>query len=139
MRSLRGRLLVAGLLAGCAPDAEMTGDHRRALADTLATLFDSLADIHQAVADTALLRRLHPAEDTLVMVHDRQVLVFTGDSLLRRVVNAHRRVASIRQSYTDRRVQLLDRGNAFLIAHETVEFTDTAGSTHRYEDRPPWS
>jgi len=99
-------------LAGCAPEGKITSEHQLALVDTLATLFDSLAAI-QAVPDTALLRRLHPAADTLAMVGDSGFMRITGDSLLRGVVNAHRSVASIRQSYVQRRVQLLDRDHAF--------------------------
>lgn len=46
----------------------MTLSHRRALADTIATLFDSLAAIHRDHPDTGLLRRLHPAADTIQFV-----------------------------------------------------------------------
>lgn len=119
--------------AGCGgPDTdEMTSVHRRALADSVLTLFDSLTAIHRDRPDTGLLRRLHPVADTVLFIEGSHPEAFTGDSLIRRVVASHLPVRSMTQRFAQRRALLLDRSHAVLTAAETVDWVDTAGA-HRY-------
>jgi hypothetical protein len=49
------------------PD-QLAATHRRALADSVTSLFDSLAAIHRDRPDTGLLRRLHPPADTVLFI-----------------------------------------------------------------------
>ena len=100
-------------------------------ATTLATLFDSLSAIHRDHPDTGLLRRLHPAGDTILFVEGAVVEALTGDSLFRRVLALHVPVRTMKQEFSARTVQLLDEANAVLTASERVEWTDTAGP-HQY-------
>jgi hypothetical protein len=118
---------------GCSkPDAGALGqDHRRALADTVATFFDSLSAIHRDQPDTGLLRRLHPPADSILFIEGSKSEVFTGDSLFRRVLAAHRPVRSMSQRFSQRTSQMLDGNHALLTATEDVDWVDTAGS-HRY-------
>jgi hypothetical protein len=106
-------------------------DHRRALADTVATFFDSLSAIHRDQPDTGLLRRLHPPADSILFIEGSKSEVFTGDSLFRRVLAAHRPVRSMSQRFSQRTSQMLDGNHALLTATEDVDWVDTAGS-HRY-------
>jgi hypothetical protein len=119
--------------AGCSkPDAgALRQDHRRALADTVATFFDSLSAIHRDQPDTGLLRRLHPPADSLLFIEGSKSEVFTGDSLFRRVLAAHRPVRSMSQRFSQRTSQMLDGNHALLTATEHVDWVDTAGP-HRY-------
>ena len=121
------------LLLGCA-DPRTKGlpvAHRRALADTVATLFDSLSAIHRDHPDTGILRRLHPPGDTIQFVEGNVIEAITGDSLSRRVRALHVPVRAMTQRFTGRTVLLLDPNTAVLTAAETVDWTDTAGE-HRY-------
>jgi len=103
----------------------------RALADTVATLFDSLSAIHTGRPDTGLLRRLHPPADTIHFVEGTGIESFTGDSLFRRVMVAHRPVSAMTQRFDDRTVHLLAPEHAVATARESVDWTDTSG-THQY-------
>jgi hypothetical protein len=103
-----------------------------ALRDTVASLFDSLVAIHQAIPDTALLARMHPAADTLQFVEGAMVHHFTGDSLRRRVTAAHADVSSMGPEIVDRRVLLLDSDHAVLTGTERVSWI-AAGSSHHWE------
>jgi hypothetical protein len=135
MRSVvPGILLIVLLESGCGRREEhaVTATAERALADTVATLFDSLVAIHEVRADTALLARLYPGADTLLYVEERDVRAITGDSLLRRTLHSHGAVAAMAPRAVDRRVQILDRDNAVLNAIWEVEIVDTAGGHH------PW-
>ena len=121
------------LALGCGrpePDT-LTPAHRAALADTVATLFDSLAAIHRDHPDTGLLRRLHPPADTVLFIEGPAAESFTGDSLFRRVVASHVPVRAMTQRFSDRRAHLLDGSHALVTATETVDWTDTAG-VHQY-------
>ncbi len=138
MKRLHVGLLVAigtviGLAVGCDEPAheDLSAEGRRVLADSVLTLFDSLAAIHRGSPDTGLLRRLHPPADTVLFTEGSLTEAFTGDSLVRRVLASHVPVRAMTQRFTDRKAHLLDRSNALLTASETVEWEDTAG-THRY-------
>jgi hypothetical protein len=128
-------LLAVGLFAavGCSkPDAgALQQDQRRALADTVATFFDSLSAIHRDQPGTGLLRRLHPPADTILFIEGSKSEAFTGDSLFRRVLAAHRPVRSMSQRFSARTSHLLDGNHALLTAAEDVDWVDTAGA-HRY-------
>ena len=125
--------LGAWLAAGCgAPRREeLSPAHRRALTDTVLTLFDSLAAIHRDRPDTGLLRRLHPPGDTILFIEGSLTESFTGDSLFRRVVASHVPVRRMTQRFSDRRARLLDSQHALLTAAETVDWVDAAGA-HQY-------
>lgn len=130
-RTISGALVF--LLIGCA-DAHtdaLTSAHRRALADTVATLFDSLAAIHRDHPDTSILRRLHPPDDTIQFAEGALTETLTGDSLFRRVRALHGPVRTMTQRFTDRTVLMLDINHAVLTAAETVDWADAAGE-HRY-------
>jgi hypothetical protein len=126
-------LLVASLPWACVePRSEVLSlARRRALTDTVATLFDSVSAIHTGHPDTGLLRRLHPPADSIQYVEGTLIETLTGDSLFRRVLALHVPVRAMDQRFTGRTVRLLDGNNAVLTADEVVEWTDTAG-THRY-------
>jgi hypothetical protein len=133
---LRHRPLLAAavlLLLGCAdPRTQvLSAAHRRALADSVAALFDSLSAIHRDHPDTGLLRRLHPPGDTIQFVEGGVIEAVTGDSLFRRVRALHVPVRAMTQRFTGRTVLLLDPNHAVLTAAETVDWTDIAGE-HRY-------
>lgn len=121
------------LLLGCADrrTEALSTTHRRALADTVATLFDSLSAIHCDHPDTGILRRLHPPGDTIQFVEGRVIENLTGDSLFRRVRALHVPVSAMTQRFTDRSVLVADANHAVLTATETVDWTDTSGK-HRY-------
>jgi hypothetical protein len=126
-------LTLAGTMTGCGsvgPKPRPAG-HDPALAATVVSLFDSLSAIHQDHPDTGLLRRLHPAADTLLFIEGSLVETFTGDSLFRRVLASHAPVRRMRQTFSERRAHLLDAGTALVTAREAVEWVDTAG-THQY-------
>ena len=110
-----------------APDAA----HRKALIDTLATIFDSLAAIHRDHPDTGVLRRLHPPADTLQFVEGSLIEAFTGDSLFQRVVHLHGPVRAMSQRFSERTGYLLDANHAALTAVEKVDWVDATG-THQY-------
>lgn len=134
--SLAARAILALALlvgAGCGRSnlARLDPAHRRALADTVATLFDSLSAIHRDHPDTGLLRRLHPPSDTILFIEGAKTEVFTGDSLFRRVVALHGPVRTMTQRFSERTAHLLDRHNAVLTASESVDWVDTSGP-HRY-------
>jgi hypothetical protein len=118
---------------GCSkPDAgALQQGHRHALADTVATFFDSLSAIHRDQPDTGLLRRLHPPADTILFIEGSKSEAFTGDSLFRRVLAAHGPVRSMSQRFSERTSHLLDGNHALLTATEDVDWVDTAGP-HRY-------
>jgi len=132
-------LLVLGAYAyacaaiGCVnPDAgALPPNHRRALADTVGTLFDSLSAIHRDRPDTGLLRRLHPPADSIHFIEGSKSEIFTGDSLFRRVLAAHGPVRAMSQRFSQRTRQILDRNHALLTATEAVDWVDTAGA-HEY-------
>jgi hypothetical protein len=105
--------------------------HRRALIDTVATIFDSLAAIHRDHPDTGVLRRLHPPADTIQFVEGSRIETLTGDSLFRRVLTLHVPVRSMSQRFSDRTGYLLDANHAVLTAVEKVNWADTTG-THEY-------
>jgi hypothetical protein len=105
--------------------------HRRALIDTVSTIFDSLTAIHRDQPDTGVLRRLHPPGDTIHFVEGALIETFTGDSLFRRVRALHVPVRAMSQRFTDRTGFLLDANHAVLTAVEKVDWVDTTG-THRY-------
>jgi len=131
----RPAVLALALLAatGCGGSdvARLDPAHRRALGDTVATLFDSLSAIHRDHPDMGLLRRLHPPSDTILFIEGATTEVFTGDSLFRRVLTLHGPVRAMTQRFSERRAYLLDRHHAVLNAAENVEWVDTAGA-HRY-------
>ena len=110
-----------GVACGRGAHEELPGSHRRALADSVVSLFDSLATIHRDHPDTALLRRLHPPAGTVLFIEGSRVEAFTGDSLFRRVIAAHIPVRSMIQRFSERSVHLLDPGNALITAREAVE------------------
>lgn len=133
MRQSALLLICFCVAAGCAnPDADaLRPDHRRALADTVATLFDSLSTIHRDHPDTGLLRRLHPPDDSILFIEGSKSEVFSGDSLFRRVLAAHGPVRTMSQRFSQRTSQILDGDNALLTATEDVDWVDTAGA-HKY-------
>jgi len=112
------------------PD-QLAATHRRALADSVTSLFDSLAAIHRDRPDTGLLRRLHPPADTVLFIEGSVPEAFTGDSLFRRVLANHVPVRSMTQRFSERTAHLLDSRNALITAREAVQWVDTAGP-HQY-------
>lgn len=124
-------LLLYGTACGRPARDEVSASHRRALADPALSLFDSLSAIHRDHPDTSLLRRLHPAADTVLFIEGSRIEAFTGDSLFRRVLAAHKPVRSMTQRFSARTAHVLDADNVLITARETVEWTDTAGA-HRY-------
>lgn len=137
---MRERLRAAVLLvtclggaAGCggADERSVTDAYRRALIDSLATLFDSVSAIHRDHPDTAILRHLHPPADTLMLIEGTKVERMTGDSLFRRVLGLHGPVSAMTQRFPDRKGMLLDTDHAILTATEQVDWVDTAGA-HSY-------
>jgi hypothetical protein len=133
---VRHRFLIVASLSlslGCqrAQHASLGDQHRRALTDTVLTLFDSLAAIHRDHPDTALLRSLHPPAETIQFVEGPLIESLTGDSLFRRVRALHVPVSAMQQRFTDRSGLLLDADHAVLTASEVVDWTDTTGA-HRY-------
>jgi hypothetical protein len=131
----RSALLVTCLYltAGCEDPGTgaLPPSHRRALADTVATLFDSLSAIHRDRPDTGLLRRLHPPADSIAFIEGSKSEVFSGDSLFRRVLAAHVPVRAMSQRFSQRTSQILDGNHALLTATEDVDWVDTAGA-HQY-------
>jgi hypothetical protein len=131
----RSALLVTCLYlkAGCEDPGigALPPSHRRALADTVATLFDSLSAIHRDRPDTGLLRRLHPPADSIAFIEGSKSEVFSGDSLFRRVLAAHVPVRAMSQRFSQRTSQILDGNHALLTATEDVDWVDTAGA-HQY-------
>ncbi len=120
------------VVAACGrPAKELTPDHRRALADSVLTLFDSLTAIHRGQPDTGVLRRLHPPKDTLLFIEGGVIESFTGDSLFRRVLASHVPVRHMTQRFSQRTIQLLDGDHAILTGQEDVDWVDTAGP-HRF-------
>jgi hypothetical protein len=130
-RRRRWITLSVAFAAACGNPDEMTSTHRRALADSVLTLFDSLTAIHRDRPDTGLLRRLHPVADTVLFIEGPRAEAFTGDSLFRRVVASHLPVRSMSQRFTARRALVLGRNHALLTAAETVDWVDAAGA-HQY-------
>jgi hypothetical protein len=133
---MRYRLLLVASLSlpfGCqgARPESLADEHRRALTDTVLSIFDSLAAIHRDHPDTAILRRLHPPADTIQFVEGSLIEAFTGDSLFRRVRALHVPVRTMMQQFTNRTGQLLDANHAVLTASELVDWVDTTGA-HRY-------
>jgi hypothetical protein len=126
-------LACLGGASGCGDTADrsLSDGHRRALTDTLATLFDSLSAIHRDHPDTGVLRRLHPPADTLMSVEGSSIERLTGDSLFRRVLSLHVPVSAMAQRFPSRSGLLLDADHAILTATEQVDWVDTAGA-HRY-------
>lgn len=126
--------MTVAVVFGCraAAPAPLNPGERQALADTVATLFDSLVAVHQTRPDTALLARLYPAADTVLYVEGTTTHRFTGDSLRRRVEAAHRMVHEARPLARDRQVQLLDRDHAVATALWDVVLVDTARTTHTW-------
>jgi hypothetical protein len=133
MREYCALALSLWLAMGCgrAEREEFPASHRRALADSVVSLFDSLAAIHRDHPDTGLLRRLHPPADTVLFIEGSLAEAFTGDSLFRRVLATHVPVRSMTQRFSERRALLLDFRNALITAREAVEWVDTAGA-HQY-------
>lgn len=119
------------IACGSAPSQTLDLPHRRALTDTVTTLFDSLSAIHRDHPDTGLLRRLHPPADTIQFVEGSAIETFTGDSLFRRVVALHGPVRAMNQVFANRTGYLLDANHAILTALEQVDWVDTAGA-HQY-------
>ncbi len=117
----------------CQPARPETLDdgHRRALVDTVETIFDSLAAIHRDHPDTSILRHLHPSTDTIQFVEGSLIETLTGDSLFRRVLALHVPVRAMRQRFTNRTGYLLDATHAVLTAAEKVDWVDTTGG-HEY-------
>jgi hypothetical protein len=118
------------LVAGCRPpggQARLSPAERAALGDSVLTFFDSLSAIHTTHPDSALLSRIHPADDTLLFVEAGRIERFTGDSLVRRVLAMHAPVTSMAQSFSQRSALLFDRHTAWVTAVESVSWTDTAG------------
>ena len=123
--------LCAALACKGARPRALDDAHHRALIDTVATIFDSLAAIHRDQPDTAILRRLHPAADTIQFVEGSLIETFTGDSLFRRVLALHGPVRAMNQRFTNRTGYLLDANHAVLTAVEQVDWLDTQGD-HQY-------
>lgn len=121
---------LASACAGPRPEA-LDDAHRRALLDTVSTIFDSLAAVHRDHPDTGVLRRLHPPGDTIQFVEGALIESFTGDSLFRRVRALHVPVRAMSQRFSDRSGYLLDANHAVLTALESVDWVDTTG-THQY-------
>lgn len=129
MRSIHVIPIMIWLVVGCAEaPGELHSAHRQALADSALTLFDSLAAIHRDRPDTALLRRLHPAADTVLFIEGSSTELFTGDSLFRRVVASHVPVSRMTQRFSDRRALVLGREHAVLTAAESVDWVDASGA-----------
>jgi hypothetical protein len=129
LRLLMAWTLCFGTITACNRSAadSLNAEHRRALADSVLTLFDSLSAIHRGQPDTGILRRLHPPEDTVLFIEGNVVESFTGDSLVRRVLASHVPVRQMTQRFSQRRIQLLDIDHAILTGKEDVEWIDTAG------------
>jgi hypothetical protein len=132
MRYRLALAMIAWLATGCGSSepAQLSVAHRGALADSVLSLFDSLAAIHRDHPDTGLLRRLHPPTDTLLFIEGLVPEAFTGESLFRRVVALHVPVRSMNQRFSDRTAHLLDSRHALISAREVVEWVDTAGPHH---------
>lgn len=113
--------VLGAVVASCSGPRESVAT--RALGDSLLTLFDSMIRIHQAVPDTAMIRRMHPPADTIMFVEGSLVHRFTGDSLLKRVAAAHEHVTSMEPTIVDREVVLLDGDHAMLTGLERVNWT----------------
>jgi hypothetical protein len=136
VNTVRIHRLLAGIsclaIACTAAQPRVLGEaHRRALADTVTTLFDSLSAIHRGHPDTGMLRRLHPPADSIQFVEGSLIETLTGDSLFRRVVAMHVPVSAMDQRFTRRTGYLLDADHAVVTAVEKVVWTDTAGP-HQY-------
>ena len=127
---LAAAVSLAGACAETRPEA-LDDAQRRALIDTLATMFDSLAAIHRDHPDTGVLRRLHPQADSIQFVEGTLIETITGDSLFQRVRALHVPVRAMSQRFSDRTGYLLDADHAVLTAVERVDWTDTSG-THQY-------
>jgi hypothetical protein len=133
MRQYAVMWLCLWFAAGCGgperKDSSLT--QRRALVDSVVTLFDSLTTIHRDHPDTGLLRRLHPPADTILFIEGSVAEAFTGDSLFRRVLASHVPVRRMTQRFSNRQAFLLGRRHALLTATETVDWVDAKGS-HQY-------
>lgn len=128
------RLLLPLFLLACdkSTNTPVASSYSTVFADSVMTLFDSLASIHRDHPDTALLRRLHPAADTILHVEGSTVQRLTGDSLFRQVLALHVPVQSMNQRFYNRSAYFLDPRNAILTASERVDWVDRGGS-HTYE------
>jgi len=121
------------VVAACThAEAPLTAIHRRALADSLVALFDSISAIHRDRPDTGVLRRLHPPTDSVQFVEGGVIETLTGDSLFRRVRALHLPIHTMSQRFTNRTALLLDADHAVMTAAETVDWRDGSGA-HRYE------
>ncbi len=130
MSNTRHMVLQASLTAVALATTPLAGQrprHQQTLGDTLLTIFDSVSAIHASHPDTGLLRRLHPAADTLVYIEGDRIEAFTGDSLFRRVVALHRPVRTMTQEFTERHARVFDTTTAFLSATERVRWVDATG------------
>jgi hypothetical protein len=101
-------------------------------ADSVLTLFDSLAAIHRDHPDMSLFRRLHPSADTILYVEGTRIERMTGDSLFRRVAALHVPVKTMHQRFWNRSAHFLDAQHAVLTASERVDWVDQNGP-HVYE------
>lgn len=120
-------LLAATAACTASDPPPLTAAHRRALGDTVLTIFDSVSAMHSAHPDTGILRRLHPPSDSLVFAEGGVIEVLTGDSLFRRVLALHVPVSAMSQRFTERRAQVVDRSIAILWATEDVDWVDASG------------
>jgi hypothetical protein len=127
---LAATLYLSSACAGTRPES-FDEAHRRALLDTVSTIFDSLTVIHRDHPDTGTLRRLHPPADPIQYVEGALIETFTGDSLFRRVRTLHIPVRAMSQRFSDRTGYLLDANHAVLSAVEEVDWVDTVGA-HQY-------
>ena len=125
--------LVGTIVSACANTSRpLAESHRRALADSVLTVFDSIAAIHRTQPDTALLRRLHPPGDSVQYVEGQRIETLSGDSLFRRVRALHVPVHSMTQRFFSRVALVIDVDHAVITALETVDWRDGVGA-HRYE------
>ena len=124
-------VILLGIACARAPSETLDQANRRALTDTVTTLFDSLSAIHRDHPDTGVLRRLHPPDDTIQSVEGSVIETLTGDSLFRRVLSLHVPVRAMKQSFSNRTGYLLDANHAVLTAIEQVDWVDTTGA-HQY-------
>jgi hypothetical protein len=131
--SIRGSVALFIVLGcGTPKSSPPVSGHSRWTADSVMTLFDSLAAIHRDHPDTGLLRRLHPPGDTILFVEGATIERMTGDSLFRRVIVLHVPVSSMSQRFANRSAHFLGEEHAVLTATERVDWTDRSGA-HVYE------
>src|SRR5687768_16411267 len=123
----RGILLLFALACTTPGSTRIESSPFRTSADSVMTLFDSLAAIHRDHPDMGLFRRLHPSGDSILYVEGMRIERMTGDSLFRRVAALHVPVRSMQQRFSNRSAHFLDAHQAVLTANERVDWVDQNG------------